>query len=80
MQHNSSPRTTPSAPSAKNKRLQALLWELSDDEDNAADTGVDIPDNPQWPWLHDYGAYMDVPEQVPKGWTAIRWWSISISV
>ena len=64
----------------KSKGLRALLRELDDnEEDNVADTGVDVPDDPQWPWLHDYQAYMDVPEQVPEGWMAVQWWGVSIS-
>jgi hypothetical protein len=70
----------PSAQSRKNKGLQALLRELSDDEDTMMDTGLDVPDDPQRPWLRDYRAYMDVPEQVPEGWSAIQWWGVSISV
>ena len=66
--------------STKSKGLCALLRELDDDEeDNVADTGVDVPDDPQRPWLRDYQAYMDVPEQVPEGWTAVQWWGVSIS-
>jgi hypothetical protein len=64
--------------STTSKGLCALLWKLSDDEDNKADTGVDIPNDPQCPWLQDYCAYIDVPEQVLEGWTAIQWWGISI--
>lgn len=76
----SGPTTTPSAPPTKNKGLHALLRELSDDEeDSMADTEADVPDDPQRPWLRDYRAYMDVPEQVPEGWTAIQWWGVSIS-
>jgi hypothetical protein len=33
--------------SRKNKGLQVLLWELSDDEDTMMDTGLDVPDDPQ---------------------------------
>jgi hAT family C-terminal dimerisation region len=56
-----------------------LLRELSDDEEDAAtDTGLDVPDDPQRPWLRDYHAYVDVLEQVPEGWTAIQWWGVSI--
>ena len=66
--------------SRKNKGLQALLRELSNDEDTMMDTGLDVPDNPQRPWLHDYHVYMDVPEQVPEGWSAIQWWGVSVSV
>ena len=67
----------PSVPSIKGKGLHALLRELSDDEEDAAmDIGVDIPHDPQQPWFRDFCAYMDVPEQVPEGWTAIQWWSV----
>jgi hypothetical protein len=73
--------TTPSVPSTKGKGLHALLRELSDDEEDAAvDTGVDIPLDPQRPWFRDFSAYMDVPEQVPEGWTVIQWWGVSLSV
>ena len=41
------------------------------------DTGLDVPDDPQWPWLRDFRAYVDVLEQVPEGWMAIRWWGVS---
>jgi hypothetical protein len=72
--------TRPSAPFRKDKGLRTLLRELTDDEeDTAVDTGVDVPDDPQRPWLRDYRAYVDVPEQVPEGWTAIQWWGVRIS-
>ena len=71
--------TRSSAPSRKDKGLHALLQELSNDkEDTAMDTGLDVPDDPQRPWLHDYRAYVDVLEQVPEGWTVIQWWGVSI--
>ena len=67
----------PSAQPRKGKGLHALLRELSDDEDNMMiDTGLDVPDDPQQPWLHDYRTYMDVPEQVQEGWSAIQWWGV----
>ena len=73
--------TTPSVPSMKGKGLHMLLWELSDNEEDAAmDTGVDIPHDPQWPWFHDFCAYMGVSEQVPEGWMAIQWWGVSLLV
>ena len=75
----SSPTTTPSVPSTKNKGLHALLQELSDDEDMAVDTGVDVPNDPRQPWLRDYHGYMDVCEQVPEGGTAVQWWGVRIS-
>ena len=68
----------PSAPSRKNKGLCALLRELSDEEDTVPDTGLDVPDDPQRPWLRDYRAYIDVVEQVPEDWTEIQWWGVSI--
>lgn len=69
----------PSAPSRKDKGLRTLLRELSDDEeDTVVDTGLDVPDDPQCPWLRDYRAYIDVLEQVQEGWTAIQWWDVSI--
>jgi hypothetical protein len=64
----------------KDKRLNALLRELSDDEDTTMDTGSDVPDDPQRPWIRDYRSYMDAPEQVPEGWTAIQWWGVSTLV
>jgi hypothetical protein len=71
--------TRPSAPSRKDKGLRTLLRELSDDEeDTVVDTGLDVPDDPQRPWLRDYRAYIDILEQVPEGWTAIQWWGVSI--
>ena len=69
----------PSVQSRKDKRLNVLLRELSDnEEDTAMDTWSDVPDDPQWPWIYDYHAYTDVPEQVPEGWAAIQWWGVSI--
>jgi hypothetical protein len=64
----------------KGKGLHALLRELSDDEENTTintASGLLVPDDPQRPWLCDYRAYMDVPEQVPEGWSAIQWWGVS---
>ena len=62
----------PSVPFRKNKGLCTLLQELTDDEEDAAvDTGVNVSDDPQRPWLRNYCAYVDVLEQVPEGWTAV---------
>ena len=63
--------------SRKGKKLHALLRELSDDEDVMVDMGLDVPDDPQRPWIHDYHAYMDVNEQLPDGWSAVQWWGVS---
>ena len=37
------------------------------------DTGLLVPDDPEQPWLRDFGAYLDasVLEQVPEGWSTI---------
>ena len=64
--------------SKKGRKLRTLLRELSDDEDVIKDSRVEVPDDPQRPWLHDYNAYIDVLEQVPEGWTSIQWWGVSI--
>ena len=69
-----------SALSRKDKGLHTLLRKLSDDEEDVVvDPGLDVPEDPQQPWLCDYRAYLDVLEQVPKGWTAIQWWGVSIT-
>jgi hypothetical protein len=72
--------TMPSVPLTKSKELRALLRELSDDEEDVAVDTTDIPTDPQRPWLCDFCAYIDVREQVPEGWTAIQWWSVSLLV
>jgi hypothetical protein len=64
----------------KGQGVECALRELSDDEDNMMDTGSDVPDDPQRPWLHDFRAYMDASEQVREGWSAIQWWGVSILV
>ena len=70
----------PSVQPKKGKGVHALLRELSDEEDELVGTGLDVPEDPQRPWLHDYRAYMDSLEQIPEGWTAIQWWGVSILV
>jgi len=68
----------PSAQLKKHQGVHALLRELSDEEDGTVGIGLNVPEDPQWPWLHDYHAYMDVLEQMPEGWTAIQWWGVCI--
>jgi hypothetical protein len=68
-----------SAQLKKGKELHVLLRELSDDE-ATADVGIDVLDDSQWPWLHDYHAYVDLLEQVPDGWTAFQWWGVSVLI
>jgi hypothetical protein len=38
----------------------------------------DISEDPDQPWLQYYQAYMDINEQVPDGWSAIKWWGVSV--
>ena len=66
--------------SAKRGKIRSLLRELSEDEDEALDIGLDIANDPQRPWLQDYQAYMNVVEQIPDGWTAVKWWGVSLSI
>lgn len=64
--------------SVQPRKGKGLLQELSDDEDSTMmDTGLDAPDDPQQPWLHDFHAYINVPEQVREGWSTIQWWGVS---
>ena len=56
----------PSIQSKKGKGMHVLLWELSDKEDKMG-IGLDVPEDPQQPYLHDYCAYMDVSEQMSEG-------------
>ena len=67
--------------SSKSKKtkggLRALLRELSDDEDNVTDSpsGILVED-PDRPWYRHFSAYMDAVEQVPDGWSVIKWWGV----
>ena len=54
--------------------------EVSDNDDDMAEAGLDVPDDPQRPWRSDYCAYMDTMEQVPGDWGVIQWWGIRLSV
>ena len=67
------------AQSQKTKGLRALLREVSDDEEETMGN-VEPSDDPERPWLRDYQAYLDVREQIPEGWTTIKWWGVSIPV
>ena len=44
----------------------------------ATDAGMDVPEDPNRPWLQDLCGYLDVIEQVPEGCSTIRWWGVSI--
>jgi hypothetical protein len=51
-----------------------LLRELSDDEEDAAtDTGLDVPDDPQRPWLHDYHCHRMGHRLSYRALTAALW-------
>ena len=60
------------------KGLCALLRELSDDEENTIDAPCDVSEDSDRPWLRYFQAYMDINEQVPEGWSAIKWWGVSV--
>jgi len=64
--------------SNKIKKINVLLCELSDDEDAEADVGPSVPKDPKRLWLWDFHAYLNAHEQVPDGWTTIKWWGVSI--
>jgi hypothetical protein len=59
------------------KGMCALLCKLSDDEDETTTMGPNVPDNPKQPWLQHFWEFMDAVEQVPDGWSAVRWWGVS---
>jgi hypothetical protein len=63
---------------SKNKKrgLQALLRELSDDEENVTDSPPGISEDPDRPWFQHFSAYINSSEQVPDGWSAIKWWGV----
>ena len=62
-----------SATSKKTKRgIHALLCELSDDEDSA-DSHPGVSEDPDQPWSWHFEAYMNVSEQVPDGWSVMKW-------
>ena len=54
------------------KGLHALLYELSDDEDETMNLGNNIPKDPNQPWLWHFRAFMDAVKQVPDGWSAVQ--------
>ena len=65
------------ASQAKKKKIHVLLRELSDDEDTSLVAGPATPEDPNWPWLQDFRTYLDIQEQVPEGWSTVRWWGVS---
>ncbi|KAF8802671.1 hypothetical protein BYT27DRAFT_7215186 [Phlegmacium glaucopus] len=71
----------PESKSKKTKKgLRALLWELSsDDEDNDTNSHPGVSEDPDRPWSHHFWAYINVSEQVPDGWSVIKWWGVNSS-
>ena len=59
------------------KKINALLRELSDNEDITAEDGTGVPEDPKSPWLTHFQKYIDVIEQVPDDCSAIGWWGVS---
>ena len=55
------------------KGIQVLLHELSDDKEDM-DNNDDMLDNADWPWLHYFNQYINIVEQVPEGWSILKWW------
>jgi hypothetical protein len=55
-----------------------LLRELSDDEGSIIDSHPGVSEDPAQLWSRHFWAYMNVSEQVPDGWSAIKWWGVSV--
>ena len=67
-----------SATLKKTKRgIHALLHKLSDDEDNTTDSHPGVSEDHDQLWSQHFDAYMNVSEQVPDGWSVIKWWGVS---
>jgi hypothetical protein len=75
---------TQAAPQSKKSKkvLRVLLRELSDDDNDTtvAIMGPTIPEDPYRPWLRSFRVYLDVVEQVPDGWSAAKWWGVSVLI
>ena len=61
-----------------NKGMCTLLCELSDNEDETTNNCPDVPEDPNWPWLRHFHIFVDTVEQVPDGWSAVKWWGVSV--
>ena len=69
--------TTKPPTTATKSKLSTLLRELSDEEDGQSDDeGFTVPNDPNRPWLRDFRSYIDTIENVPEGWTTIKWWGV----
>jgi len=61
------------------KGLHVLLRELSDDEDIVTDNDSMALEDPDRPWWQHFTKYVDTVEQVPEGWSTIKWWGVNAS-
>jgi hypothetical protein len=60
------------------KGMRVLLRELSEDEDETTNMGPNVPEDPKRPWLRPFRQFMDAVEQVPDGWSAVKWWGVRV--
>jgi hypothetical protein len=69
-----------SSPKIIKKGVHVLLRELSDDsdEDDVTNYSRNTPDDPERPWLRHFREYIDAVEQVPDGWSTIKWWGVRL--
>jgi hypothetical protein len=68
-----------STKSKKSKRgLSEMLREASNKEDIPIHTAPGVSEDPDRPWSLHFHAYLNAPEQVPEGWSANKWWGVSI--
>jgi hypothetical protein len=76
--HHSGASSSKTVVLAAKPRINKLLQELSDDEDDdSLDTRPRVSEDPSRPWLPKFQAYLDTTENVPDDWTAIQWWGVS---
>jgi hypothetical protein len=67
-----------SSPKIVKRGVNILLRELSDDEDDVAAHNHNMPDDPERPWVRHFQEYINAVEQVPDGWSTIKWWGVSL--
>ena len=66
-----------SSKTIKKKGLHRLLRELSDDENDSSAPHASAPVDPDRPWYPVFCQYIDAVEQVPDGWSIVKWWGVS---
>jgi hypothetical protein len=74
-QHSGKPKTT----NEKKRKINNLLRELSDAED---DDSIDpaAPIDPQRPWRTEFNAYIQTREQLLEKMTTISWWGVGTNI